>query len=175
MSQTAIQPVQVITALGTQEVFQDPPTPAPNQVIVYYLGGSYPYVPSVQLLNEEEDLEEGEIRAVPVGASLKQLFLRNEGTAKFVANGHFTPLKINGLEKHIEEHGIDCSICKEPHDAPSKSTDHWSTHGPVRVNQCGHVFGSNCLWAWLYECENASCPCCRRILIHSGIARRLCK
>jgi hypothetical protein len=161
-------PSRILTGLGTRWVSQNPPTAAlsdPSQTIigrtrVYALSGQYPYIPSELIFDEEDELEEGEISESELSNSLKSRYA--EATAKAIVARAFTADVC--LEKHVEEHGIDCSICKEPLNLSSKSKDHWLTHQPVKSSKCGHVFGAKCLWEWVYDWENSSCPYCRSTL-----------
>lgn len=77
----------------------------------------------------------------------------------------------------------ECAICCEDLDAPteqamanssSRSSSLTSTlpslahpHVSVQIIPCGHIFGAQCLGAWLKEHD--TCPMCRRILFRPSV------
>ena len=122
-----------------------------------------------QVILRDLRAKEGQTTTTPneYSASLKWCYLRAE--AKFHVYDDFALL--TSLDSHVKDHGTDCAICKEPISPPrnllSRSlnpVDRWLTHEPVET-RCGHVFGATCLWAWLYDGQSNSCPCCRDPLI----------
>jgi len=67
----------------------------------------------------------------------------------------------------------ECSICHEELQAPSPSAkitkDLGYTHVAVKVVDCGHIFGAECLGTWLKTSN--TCPMCRRVLFPQDVQR----
>jgi hypothetical protein len=57
------------------------------------------------------------------------------------------------LDNQNDDDIIPCSICYEP--LESETT--------YRINECNHIFHSNCLLNWFRSSYDASCPNCRNI------------
>ncbi|KAJ4989693.1 hypothetical protein SVAN01_04723 [Stagonosporopsis vannaccii] len=59
----------------------------------------------------------------------------------------------------------DCYICKDPLNVNVHTITTEAHHQAVRVSVCGHMYGQECLSAWL-DVGN-SCPTCKRMLFEA--------
>lgn len=73
------------------------------------------------------------------------------GRSKALAKG----LQVLDVDNHL---GIDCAICADQLVVDNQDRN----HGPV-MTDCGHVFGHDCIFRWLYKHD--TCPMCRRKLV----------
>jgi hypothetical protein len=84
----------------------------------------------------------------------------------FASKDAFLELGIETIQRSTSHASQDCIICANPlathhMDASTKSKLR-GYHDAVRIIECGHAHGSNCLAAWL-DVGNA-CPKCNHIL-----------
>lgn len=74
-----------------------------------------------------------------------------------------------GLEQVAPTNGLiyqDCYICKHPLDVNIHAATSEEHHSAVRIGVCSHMYGKECLAAWL-DTGN-SCPICRRMLFKAS-------